>query len=247
MGSFEFPDPNAKKSAKQIVIPLPPAPKHSTEFAKKINYINGLTRVPFSACSCKRGCRGLWSIQEIKENVQNLHYCKNYEQKRSILNGERTDANNNDMGNIFKGTTVCAAFYRFANQCSNNFITGLIKHKGERAPRKFRKADTKSDSIVSWFTEFSRYWDKMPDREDEVHVPFTNGIMVYKLFDSDTIRYPDLYKKCCLVYFRQVWKKFVSHVKLRKHCRFAKCDTCVDFKTQLQKSGLHKAVLKAIQ
>ena len=37
VGSFEFPDPNAKISDKKFTVPLPPPPKHSTEFAKTIN------------------------------------------------------------------------------------------------------------------------------------------------------------------------------------------------------------------
>ena len=39
-----------------------------------------------------------------------------------------------------------------------------------------------------------------------------------------------LYTKCEYAWFLKVWGKHLQHVRLRRHCAFAKCTTCISLR-----------------
>jgi hypothetical protein len=51
------------------------------------------------------------------------------------------------------------------------------------------------------------------------------------MYNADADDDPDSYKHCqSQSHFNDVWKKNFSNVRLRKYCRFAKCDFCVHWR-----------------
>ena len=54
--------------------------------------------------------------------------------------------------------------------------------------------------------------------------------MVYDEFMEDVNLWPDLYTLCTYDYFITVWRAHFPEIRLRKHCRFTKCDFCVKWR-----------------
>ena len=225
---------------KQRVEVIVPKRRHSQLYEDKITRVDNMTHIPFTVChtNCRLGCGSHFRIDQIKQNVHRLHYNKTeYEKKHTLLKQRKTPIG--DVGNTFMGRKVCTKFYCFANQCSNDYVQGLIKHTSEVPPAKkrhIRKSDTKEDSCFAWWDDYEKFLEIMPDEEGVVYVQFTYRTMGYRLYCIDVDRYPDLYAACSLRTFLAVWKKYKGHIKCRKHSRFTKCDTCEDFKKALNKA-----------
>jgi hypothetical protein len=47
---------------------------------------------------------------------------------------------------------------------------------------------------------------------------------------DDVEEKPHLYTPCDESYFRSVWRNNYANVRLRKYCKFAKCEFCVDWR-----------------
>jgi hypothetical protein len=54
--------------------------------------------------------------------------------------------------------------------------------------------------------------------------------VVFDDYIEDVKEFPDLYEKCHRSYFDSIWLKNYPDIKLRKYCRFAKCEFCVDWR-----------------
>jgi hypothetical protein len=54
--------------------------------------------------------------------------------------------------------------------------------------------------------------------------------MVYEDYLEDVADYPELYKTCTSQWFNTIWREHFPEVRLRKHCRFAKCSFCVKWR-----------------
>jgi hypothetical protein len=71
--------------------------------------------------------------------------------------------------------------------------------------------------------------DPMPDEDYyQVHVPKKN--MLYDMYVADCVLYPKDFTLCQFSWFNHIWTENHSNVRLRKHCRFAKCDFCVKWR-----------------
>ncbi len=67
-------------------------------------------------------------------------------------------------------------------------------------------------------------------------LPVARKVTLFKNYDLDATAWPHLYKSCKQSHFLDVWTKMFPEIRLRKHCRFAKCGFCVEMR-ELQTSG----------
>ena len=86
---------------------------------------------------------------------------------------------------------------------------------------------TKSVCISAWFQALKETLDIMPDT-GYYQLQVGRKFMLHENYMLDVARWPQIYKKCNKTYFYQVWRGSYPNVKLRKHCRFAKCEFCID-------------------
>jgi hypothetical protein len=144
---------------------------------------------------------------------------------------------------------VCAKFFTFATGKSMNFLyqPGRDEKKlvVDTEGTVWRKSP-KEDNIVIFLRDLSEYYQVSPDN-NFIFLPFANRRVVHGIFieqapPEDTV-HP--------TYFMQTWRKnpLCKHIKLRKHLRFALCDTCVEFRDlQLQhQTVVERMALKAAQ
>ena len=84
----------------------------------------------------------------------------------------------------------------------------------------------------------------MPDEGwYQVHVPKKK--MLYAMYAEDAHNFPNSFMPASFDYFRTIWADNFPEIRLRKHCRFAKCDFCVKWraviddqtKSQLQRNA----------
>lgn len=84
----------------------------------------------------------------------------------------------------------------------------------------------KSVCVAAWFYSVMETLDVMPDT-GYYQLQHARKHMLYDNYKDDVLRWPDIYQKCEEGYFLLLWRENFPNVKLRKHCRFAKCEFCV--------------------
>jgi hypothetical protein len=102
------------------------------------------------------------------------------------------------------------------------------KRKKER-PRK------KAMQVKTWLLHFAGYYQISPDN-DYTYLPYANKTAVYVLYKSEyEFRGTDI---AALPYFLALWsvEPVLQTIRIRKYLRFAKCDTCVDFRARRDKT-----------
>ena len=82
-------------------------------------------------------------------------------------------------------------------------------------------------SVSAWFYSLMETLDVMPDTGN-YQVQHGRKKMLYDDYILDVGRWPSIYSDCDDSYFNHVWSQSFPNVKLRKHCRFAKCEFCID-------------------
>ena len=108
-----------------------------------------------------------------------------------------------------------------AKLCPGTSATGRSRADSNAARAK------KNVSISSWFYALMETLDIMPDTGYyQLQCGRKNMLLDDYLLDAQ--RWPDLYLECNDSYFYQIWRESFPNVKLRKHCRFAKCEFCID-------------------
>jgi hypothetical protein len=104
----------------------------------------------------------------------------------------------------------------------------------------------KEDAIAMFLKDLAEYYQLSPDNP-MVFLPFPKRSTVHQIFMDQAAADARCHKQ----YFMQVWRKnpLCSHIKLRKHLRFALCDTCVDFRDlqMKQQTSLQRLILKKAQ
>jgi hypothetical protein len=146
-------------------------------------------------------------------------------------------------------TRVCAQFFAFITGKSNNFLY-QPKQGGATMTldisKNVARATPKEDAIVLYMLDLRQYYQLSPDNE-MVFLPFPRRKFVWQLYMDDCA----VDAQCKKEYFLQVWRTnpLTSHIKLRKHLRFALCDECIQFRelTLLDQTAVERAALKTAQ
>jgi hypothetical protein len=88
---------------------------------------------------------------------------------------------------------------------------------------------TKNVSVSAWFESLLRDLDPMPDEDFyQLHVP--KKVMLHDMYIADCELYPTDFQKCTFGWFNHIWAENHSNVRVRRHCRFAKCNFCVKWR-----------------
>ena len=117
--------------------------------------------------------------------------------------------------------------------CPQSRETGRSKAESNSARAK------KNVSVGAWFYVLMETLDVMPDT-GLYQLQCGRKHMLFENYSLDVACWPDLYLKCEKSHFYHVWRESFPNVKLRKHCRYAKCEFCIpcqSFKRQMQGSG----------
>jgi hypothetical protein len=146
---------------------------------------------------------------------------------------------------------VCAKFFTFATGKSTNFLyqpSQAGRSLVLNIERDIFRVTPKEDAVAIFLKDISEYYQLSPD-SNLIFLPFPKRATVHQIYADQAEA--DL--QCHKAYFLQVWRKnpLCNHIKLRKHLRFALCDTCVDFRdlqmkpqTYIQRLILKKAQLE---
>ena len=105
--------------------------------------------------------------------------------------------------------------------CPQSRETGRSKAESNSARAK------KNVSVGAWFYVLMETLDVMPDT-GLYQLQCGRKHMLFENYSLDVACRPDLYMKCEKSHFYHVWRESFPNVKLRKHCRFAKCEFCID-------------------
>ena len=87
----------------------------------------------------------------------------------------------------------------------------------------------KNISIAAWMFNYKKTLDVMPDQGWSM-LPVGSKRALYQEYAGDVETYKDLYLPCNKDYFIKTWGANFPEIRLRKHCRFAKCDFCIEMR-----------------
>ena len=102
----------------------------------------------------------------------------------------------------------------------------------------------KSVSVAAWLTLTKSTLDVMPD-QGWYMLPVARKGTLFEQYELDAAAWPHLYTRCKQSHFLIVWAKMFPEIRLRKHCRFAKCGFCVG-QREIQTSGTATSDEKAV-
>jgi len=123
---------------------------------------------------------------------------------------------------------VCATAMCQIYTCSRTLL-----YPDKRPPQTRAEANvtssTKNVSVCAWFDILKEGLDIMPDEEwYQCSVPTKQ--MLYDMYLDDCKLHKKSFEECSIETFRKVWNRNFPNIKLRKYCRFAKCDFCVNWR-----------------
>ena len=138
---------------------------------------------------------------------------------------------------------VCAAFFRHVVGCSTTFISQPSipsKRMCRELPGRIRKRP-KFNQVVMWLLAIAAFYQLSPD-SNFIFLPFPRRRDVFNLFLLEMKEEDDEFE-CDPSHFFKTWKEHVdtNNIKLRKHLRFAMCDTCINFRELREETRDSKA------
>lgn len=122
------------------------------------------------------------------------------------------------------GKPCCVKFATKAANVSNNFMYGRKSETTGGSTSDRSRADV---AILAWFESLLPIADKMPDT-DWYLLSAATMKSVHEWYLEDCEQFPMIFVPCQYEWFCTVWRKFYGDmVKLRRHCKFSKCETCI--------------------
>lgn len=172
----------------------------------------------------------------LKEKTQRLLRMKTEERRQSLR-----DMMGSNGRFLFDGNQVCANFLVRAFHFSRDLqasVRGSDANKRRVSNNIQGKKDSvrsakHKDAIITYLERVAdNTGDQMPDR-NEVHLPFFRKDDVYVHFKEEFALIHDV-EPPSFEYFRQVWRKHSSNIKVRKVMRFSKCGRCEELRASIQ-------------
>lgn len=199
----------------------------------------------FSCCK-RRDCKELFTFEECQASREEYGGIPKAIDRRAYIQN-RID----EDGYRVRNKSVCVLFFLWVFNISRNMATRNKKRKNQDGsvsvfalPRVLHTVDAKEQAVVHWLQYQAKFHDKQPDR-DEVHLPFSSRVVLWKLYASEARLQPHLLPTVSLSWFRKIMSIRCPNIKLRKHLRFAKCDFCVEKRDARAKSldpKVHEAI-----
>jgi hypothetical protein len=136
---------------------------------------------------------------------------------------------------IPSGETCCKKMMLKIYNCSSSLIYG--DHRKDDADQGQGDSNSnrtqKAVNIASWFHTLKETADVMPD-EGWYQIDTPKRSMVFADYNNDAEESGEYLPVKSKSYFYSVWDDNFPEVRLRRHCRFAKCDFCVHWRTKAQ-------------
>ena len=178
---------------------------------------------------CKKKCMSHFKtaddIRVVEARKQLYNMLLTTDQKRALLRENwKTELLFQHKGQQRQVCLTCACMIYACSRaklCPGTSATGRSRADSNAARAK------KNVSISSWFYALMETLDIMPDT-GYYQLQCGRKNMLFEDYLLDAQRWPDLYLECNDSYFYQIWRESFPNVKLRKHCRFAKCEFCID-------------------
>ena len=135
------------------------------------------------------------------------------------------------------GERCCKRMMLKIYACSSSMIYGDNRPRIPDGCRSQGEANSNrtqlASSIASWFFTLKETADCMPD-EGWYQINTPQRCMVFDNYNIDAAE-NGAYRHCkSRSYFNQVWHENFPEIRLRKHCRFAKCDFCVHWRKKCE-------------
>jgi len=131
------------------------------------------------------------------------------------------------------GKTCCKNMMLKIYNCSSSLIYGDHREHRESQGDSNSERTQKAVSIASWFHTIKATVDVMPD-EGWYQIDTPKRSMVFDDYNNDAQESDDYLVVKSKAYFYTVWNENFPEIRLRKHCRFAKCDFCVHWRKMAQ-------------
>jgi len=118
--------------------------------------------------------------------------------------------------------------------CSSSLLYGNLRrdreHEGQSQGDANASGQKLATCIAAWFHNLKDTADCMPDGDwYQINAPLRS--MVWTDYNGDAAEEGSTYKHCkSKSHFYGVWRDNFPEIRLRRHCRFAKCDFCVDWR-----------------
>ena len=131
------------------------------------------------------------------------------------------------------GRKCCKRMMLKIYNCSSSLIYGdmIREHRESNPQAESNSAREKiGASIASWLHLVKETADCMPDEGwYQLNIPLR--AMVHANYNEDAAEEGSSLEHCkSMSYFYSVWNTNFPELRLRKHCRFAKCDFCVNWR-----------------
>ena len=126
------------------------------------------------------------------------------------------------------GRRCCKRMMLKIYNCSSTLIYGEKRYKRSQSDANASRQKI-ATCIASWLECVKDTADCMPDEGwYQLNIPLRS--MVHANYNADAEQ-SDTLKHCkSKSHFYQVWNKNFPEIRLRKYCRFAKCDFCVEWR-----------------
>jgi len=129
-------------------------------------------------------------------------------------------------------TQVCLSFFCWVYDVSKDQMRHQLSTRIQPAKRYKVLDSPKQWSVEQWLVDLSQYYQAQPD-SDVVLLPFANRTSVWQMYLLDAVE--SKFQTVAAVaksYFPKCWRESgrTKNIRLRKHLRFTKCDTCVDLR-----------------
>lgn len=237
-------------------------PRRKSKSVRREVWDNGAKDI-IDNLSSMRCCRKLNCFQTANEDYLK-HKIVSY---RSKSTDERKTLLRSMVGSdncfMFDGRRVCSTFlllaFRFARPMQASVKDDVVScHSSDVSFTKATSCDGQiaslspstnisdpkrsphRDAIVSFLERLAESTaDRMPDKT-EWHLPFFRRRLVYDLFRKE---FQVLYPQDALPstnYFLATWKARCFQIKVRKHSRFTKCETCEELRDALATAVSHR-------
>jgi hypothetical protein len=144
---------------------------------------------------------------------------------------------------------VCQRFFADVFEINSSFCDPkkTLESAGRDSP------SPKQDAIRQWLGELEQFHEYMPDtvgagravehdgessKRTGVMIPYPSKLEVWQAYKDDIAKRPRMAHTpfitiATMSYFLSTWNFYLPHIKLRKHMRFSKCDTCVELRTKI--------------
>ena len=169
---------------------------------------------------CKRRCSvntAAATVTALREKIWGGEYEHNVV-KQMVVQARSEELKQED------GLACCVAFGNKAANVSNNFLYAEPKGTSGVSSSSSSRADI---SVMAWFETLLPITDKMPD-EDWYLLSASTKKMVHEWYLEDCEAFPTIFVPCQCDWFISVWRRTNGkRFKLRKHCKFSKCNECL--------------------